>query len=180
MVIEELARRASVSFKPKRLDQALVANTHLSRAGWGLPGSDLQPVTLALSRRYMNESGVPIRRLLAAEKVNLDHLIVVHDELDLDLGRLRVKTGGGDNGHNGLRSIRAIVGSGDYFRVRIGVGRPSGRMSVTDWVLTDFRAAERDDLQAVVQAGADAVGSLIMDGLASTQQGFNQAAGLVH
>ncbi len=173
MVVQELARRGRAAFKPRRLAKADTAEVQIGEAGTGQPSARLERVTLATTRIYMNESGLAVRNLLGETKTAPDHLIVVHDELDLDLGRLRVKFGGGDNGHNGLKSIRAMAGTGDYFRVRIGIGRPSGRMAVTDWVLTDFATAEKSSLAETVALGADAVESLVTSDLAGTQSRFN-------
>ena len=98
---------------------------------------------------------------------------MVHDELDLDLGQLRCKLGGGDNGHNGLRSMRSSLGTGDFFRVRAGIGRPPGRQDVADFVLSNYSSAEKKELPFQVMDAADAVESLITDGLEKTQQRFN-------
>ena len=102
-----------------------------------------------------------------------DRLIVVHDELDLDLGRMRVKLGGGDNGHNGLKSIRKALNTGDYYRVRVGVGRPPGRQDPADFLLSNFPARERDDVEIQIGRAADAVESLIINGLDRTQSAYN-------
>jgi PTH1 family peptidyl-tRNA hydrolase len=165
MVVHELARRGAASWKTKRLAKADLAEVRL-----GAPG---ERVVVGLTRTYMNQSGIPVRNLLAEVRARPDHLIVVHDELDLDLGQLRVKFGGGDNGHNGLKSIRALGGGGEYYRVRIGIGRPDTRLDVTDWVLTNFAASEQDTLAQMIAQAADAVESLIQSGLAPTQAAFN-------
>ena len=103
----------------------------------------------------------------------VDHIVAVHDELDLPYGSLRLKLGGGDNGHNGLRSMRRSLGSGDFARVRFGVGRPPGRQDPADYVLRDFGAAERKDLAFHVDRAADAVEALLADGLERAQNTFN-------
>ena len=121
----------------------------------------------------MNETGAAVAKLLAYFKLDLDRLVAVHDELDIDPGQIRVKFGGGDNGHNGLRSIRASLGSGDFFRVRVGVGRPPGRQDPADFLLSDFSTAEREALGAEVDRAADAVESLVTVGLERTQTRFN-------
>src|SRR3712207_5726930 len=100
-------------------------------------------LVLGRGRSYMNESGGPVASLLAFYKVPVERLVVVHDELDLPFGALRLKCGGGDNGHNGLRSVRSALGSGDFHRVRLGVGRPPGRQPTADYVLSGYRASER-------------------------------------
>jgi PTH1 family peptidyl-tRNA hydrolase len=128
---------------------------------------------LAQPRSYMNESGGPVAALLAFYKVAPARLAVVHDELDLPFGTLRVKLGGGDNGHNGLRSLRRSLGSGDFYRVRVGIGRPPGRQDPADFVLRPFPAAERRELPLVLETAADATESLLADGLERTQSRFN-------
>jgi PTH1 family peptidyl-tRNA hydrolase len=103
----------------------------------------------------------------------LDRLVVFHDELDLDYGMLRLKLGGGDNGHNGLRSLRRSLGSGEFYRVRLGIGRPPGRQDPADYVLHDFSVAERKELGVVVERAGDAVEALIGEGLAQAQNIYN-------
>ena len=103
-----------------------------------------------------------------------DHVVVVQDEIDLGLGQLRVKFGGGDNGHNGLKSLRKSLSTGDFFRVRVGVGRPHGGTEVHDHVLKGFSAAERKELPLLLVEAADAVESLISRGLEPTQAAFNR------
>jgi len=127
------------------------------------------PVTLARPRSYMNLSGKPVAALTAFYKVPPERLVVVHDELDLPFGAIRLKLGGGDNGHNGLRSITAALGTRDYYRVRFGIGRPPGRMDPAVYVLRDFSAAERKDLPFFVDRAADATEALIEQGLAEAQ-----------
>lgn len=121
----------------------------------------------------MNESGGPVSGLLKFYGASPERLIVVHDEIDLPYGALRVKFGGGDNGHNGLKSIRRSLGTGDYHRVRFGVGRPLGRQEPADFLLSPFSSAERADLGVHVQRASDAVESLVTDGLQKTQNQFN-------
>lgn len=130
-------------------------------------------VVLAKPRSYMNESGGPVSALLDFFKVPLDRLVVVHDELDLPFGGLRLKLGGGDNGHNGLKSLRRSLGSGEFHRVRFGIGRPPGRMDAAVFVLRDFGAAERKDLALEVDRAADAVEALVSEGLDRAQNSFN-------
>jgi PTH1 family peptidyl-tRNA hydrolase len=121
----------------------------------------------------MNDSGAPVSALASFFKVPVERLVVVHDELDLPFEALRLKRGGGDNGHNGLRSIRASLGSGEFYRVRVGIGRPPGRQSAADYVLSDYSAAERKLLQLHVDRAADAIESLLTEGLEATQSRFN-------
>ena len=99
--------------------------------------------------------------------------MAIHDELDIPFGTLRVKLGGGDNGHNGLRSMRSSLGTGDFYRVRVGIGRPPGRQDVADFVLSNYSTVERKELPFQVDRAADAVESLLLDGLERTQQQFN-------
>ncbi|WP_332644442.1 aminoacyl-tRNA hydrolase [Aeromicrobium sp.] len=131
-------------------------------------------VVLGRSRSYMNESGGPVSALAKFFEVEPDHLIVIHDELDIDFGQLRVKFGGGDNGHNGLKSIRQSLDTGDFNRVRVGIGRPQGRQSVHEFVLKPYSSAERKDVPTYVEEAADAVESLITRGLEPTQSAFNR------
>jgi PTH1 family peptidyl-tRNA hydrolase len=173
MTAEALARRGHSSWKAHRMLKADMAEVRVSPSGIGVPSADAERVVLATTKTYMNESGVPVRNLLGNLKVKPDHLIVIHDELDIDFGTLRSKLGGGDNGHNGLRSIRGIIGTGDYYRVRIGIGRPTGRMDVTDWVLTNFSASDKQKLADMVSLAADAVETLITSGLEAAQQKYN-------
>jgi len=131
-------------------------------------------VVLGRSRSYMNESGGPVSALAGFFDIEPDHIVVIHDELDIDFGMLRIKLGGGDNGHNGLRSIRQSLDTGDFHRVRVGIGRPQGRQSVHDFVLKPYSAAERKDVPTYVEEAADAVESLITVGLDATQSAFNR------
>jgi len=132
-----------------------------------------QRVVLAKPRSYMNESGGPVSALRDFFKVPLDRLVVVHDELDLPYAGLRLKLGGGDNGHNGLKSLRRSLGSGDFNRVRFGIGRPPGRMDAAAFVLRDFSAAEREELDTLVEHAADAIEALVVDGMEKAQNTFN-------
>lgn len=131
------------------------------------------PVTLARPRSYMNLSGKPVAALTAFYKVPPGRLVVIHDELDIGFGTLRLKLGGGDNGHNGLRSLRKSLGTGEYYRVRFGVGRPPGRQNPADFVLNEFSSTERKDLPFAVDRTADAVECLMTDGLEATQGKYN-------
>jgi PTH1 family peptidyl-tRNA hydrolase len=132
-----------------------------------------QRVVLAKPRSYMNESGGPVAAARDFYKVPVERIVVVHDELDIPYGALRLKAGGGDNGHNGLKSLRRSLGSGEFLRVRFGIGRPPGRMDAAAFVLRDFSAAERKELDFYVDRAADSVESLIADGLDRAQNAYN-------
>jgi PTH1 family peptidyl-tRNA hydrolase len=165
MVVDLLAQRAGGRFKSFR-GRADVLEGRL-----GGPGGPR--AVLAKPRAYMNESGGPVAALTQFFRLGPDRLVVVHDELDLPFGSLRVKCGGGDNGHNGLKSVRRSLGTGEWFRVRVGIGRPPGRMDPADYVLQDFSGAERKVLGVEIENAADAVESLIRDGLDTTQTRHN-------
>ena len=132
------------------------------------------PVTLARPRGYMNRSGRTFAALTAFDKVPPDRRVVIHDELDIPFGTLRLKLGGGDNGHNGLRSVTQALGTRDYYRVRFGIGRPPGRMDPAVYVLRDFPAAERKDLPFFIDRAADATETLIAKGLAEAQNIYHE------
>ena len=130
-------------------------------------------LVLVKPQSYMNTSGGPVKTLCGAYKVTPDHLIVIHDELDIDPGTIRVKFGGGHAGHNGLRSICDKLGTRDWFRVRCGIGRPPGKMPVADWVLSRPKNDAADDFVQATQLASQAVLFLIENGLEKTQQKFN-------
>ncbi|MEV6149517.1 aminoacyl-tRNA hydrolase [Nonomuraea sp. NPDC052129] len=160
MVLDELAARAGGRFKAHRSRAEVLES---SRA------------VLAKPLTYMNLSGGPLKALSDFYKLGPDRLIVVHDELDVPYGALRAKLGGGDNGHNGLKSITKVLGTRDYLRVRFGIGRPPGRMDPAAYVLKDFATAERKDLGFLVDRAADVVESLMERGLETTQNEFHRA-----
>ena len=130
-------------------------------------------VVLAKPQSYMNTSGGPVKQLVNAYGVSPDHLVVIHDELDIDPGTIRVKFGGGHAGHNGLRSICDKLGTRDWFRVRCGIGRPPGRMPVADYVLSLPKKDAADDFAQATDLGCEAALFLIEHGLEKTQQKFN-------
>ncbi|NBI32809.1 aminoacyl-tRNA hydrolase [Enterorhabdus sp. P55] len=130
-------------------------------------------VVLAKPQSYMNTSGGPVKQLMNAYGVDGEHLIVVHDELDIDPGTVRAKFGGGHAGHNGLRSICDKTGTRDWFRLRVGIGRPPGRMPVADYVLSLPKKEAKEDFDYAVDRGAQAVLFLMENGLEKTQQRFN-------
>ncbi|MFC7622605.1 aminoacyl-tRNA hydrolase [Microlunatus sp. GCM10028923] len=168
LVVDRLVERASA-----RLKAPFGMRAELAELRVGPPGGDAPRMVVAKSRTYMNETGGPVSKLIKYYKSSPAQLIVVHDELDIDPGQLRVKFGGGDNGHNGLKSIRASIGTGDYFRVRIGVGRPPGRQEPADYLLSNIPTAQRADVEIEVERAADAVESLILVGLDRTQSTYN-------
>lgn len=133
------------------------------------------PVVLAKPQSFMNLSGRPVAALRAFYKIPAERIVVIHDELDIPFGVIRLKQGGGDNGHNGLRSVTAALGTRDYLRVRVGIGRPPGRMDPADFVLRDFSAAERKALPELIERAADAVEVLLRRGLAVAQNEFHTA-----
>ena len=169
LVADELARRVGSGWRSHKASRADVVEGRL-----GAPGPGAPRVVLARPRCYMNETGGPVKALASFYKVPLDRIIAIHDELDIDFGTLRTKLGGGDNGHNGLKSMRSSLGSGEFYRVRAGIGRPPGRQSPADFVLSNYSAAERKELPLQIGEAADAVESLIADGLELTQQRFNR------
>jgi len=132
-----------------------------------------QRVVLAKPKCYMNESGGPVASLRDFFKVPADRIVVVHDELDIPFDTLRLKLGGGDNGHNGLRSLTKSLGTKDYLRTRVGIGRPPGRQDPADFVLKDFSGAERKDLPLLVDRAADAVEALVSGTLEAAQNTFH-------
>jgi peptidyl-tRNA hydrolase, PTH1 family len=166
LVADLLADRVGGTFKAHK-SRALVADGRL-----GGPGSPGPRLLLAKPLSFMNLSGQPTSALAAFHKIPVSRLVVIHDELDIGYGALRLKRGGGDNGHNGLRSISAALGR-EYYRVRFGVGRPPGRMDPAAFVLRDFSAAERKDLDYFVDRAADAVETLVTRGLEPAQNAYN-------
>jgi PTH1 family peptidyl-tRNA hydrolase len=165
LVTDELARRMGRGFRAHKSGRAEVVEGRLQVGGPRL--------VLGRARSYMNESGGPVAALSTFYKISADRLVVVHDELDIPFETIRVKLGGGDNGHNGLRSIRGSLGTGDFYRVRVGVGRPPGRRSAADFVLSPYSADERKLLPLQVDRAADAVESILEAGLERTQSLFN-------
>ena len=132
-----------------------------------------EPAVLAKPKSYMNESGGPVASIRTFFKVPLERIVVVHDELDIPYGSVRLKRGGGDNGHNGLRSLTSSLGSREYLRVRVGIGRPPGRQDPADFVLKDFSSTERRELAFHVDRAADAVQALLTGSLEAAQNTFH-------
>ena len=170
LVTDELASRmgsapGKVPWRSHKSGRADVVEGRLSIGG--------PRVVLARPRSYMNEVGGPVKALATFYKIPPDHVVAIHDELDIAFGTLRVKLGGGDNGHNGLKSMRSSLGTGDFHRVRAGIGRPPGRQDVADFVLSNYSTVERKELPFQVSDAADAIECLVSEGLERTQQRFN-------
>jgi PTH1 family peptidyl-tRNA hydrolase len=161
MVLAELAARAGVRLATGKGARARALSGEGRLAG--------VRVVLAQPTTYMNESGGPVRGLLDYHKLPVEDLVVVHDELDIPFAAVRLKRGGGEGGHNGLRSISRSLGSKEYLRVRVGIGRPPGRQDAADFVLKDFSGTERKELDLLVAEAADAVETLLIKGLESAQ-----------
>jgi PTH1 family peptidyl-tRNA hydrolase len=162
MVVDLLAERMGGRFKAHKGRADLVEGR--------LAG---QRVVLVKPKSYMNLSGGPVASIRDFFKVPLERVVVVHDELDVPWGALRLKRGGGDNGHNGLRSLTQSLGSREYLRVRFGIGRPPGRQDAADFVLKDFSAAERKELAFHVDRAADAAEALLTGTLEAAQNTFH-------
>jgi PTH1 family peptidyl-tRNA hydrolase len=169
MAADEVAGRAlggRATFKAHKAARAKVAETRLRAGG--------PKVVLAVPSLYMNESGSAVAGLAKYYDVPVDHIVVLHDELDIEAGLVRLKQGGGEGGHNGLRSVSRSLGTRDYLRVRLGIGRPPGRQDAADFVLKDFSKAERTEVVPfLLDEGADAVEALIDVGLLDAQQRFH-------
>ena len=165
MVVEELAREAGDRFRKVRFLPVESAEIRLD-----------DRVVLARSTRYMNESGPSYASLAKKQSIDPDHVIAVHDELDIPAGTIRIKQGGGNSGHNGLRSLDQALRTPEYLRVRVGIGRPPGRQDPSDFVLQPVGARDEADLALLVSHAADAVRSLVSDGLERTQDRFNRSA----
>ena len=162
-VVDELVSRAGGKLKAHKNRTSDVLEARVS----GVPS------VLAEPRSFMNESGGPVASLKDYYKVPPERIVVVHDELDIPFGTVRIKLGGGDGGHNGLKSIRRSIGTGDFLRVRFGIGRPPGRMEPAAFVLKAFSGTERKDLGWATGRTADAVESLLADGLEAAQNQYH-------
>lgn len=166
MVADELATRHAGSFSA--LKRARAVTTTVRPAG---PGSE--PVVLAKPMSYMNLSGGPVAAVAQYHSVDPADVIVIHDELDIPFGSIKLKRGGGSAGHNGLKDVTKALGTPDYIRVRVGIGRPPGRQAAADFVLKPFSAAERKELDLLVALAADAVEDVVGKGLTEAQQRFH-------
>jgi len=160
MVVNYLAGNSNFASHKSRTE---IADIHLGQI----------PVTVAKSKVYMNESGAPFKALADFYKVDSSHVIVIHDELDIPFNTIRIKQGGGDNGHNGLKDITTHFSGPGYFRVRMGIGRPTGPQDPADYVLKPFSSTEKKELEDFIARGAQAVERLIEKGLEAAQQEFN-------
>ena len=161
MVVDELAARRGERFRAHKAG-ARVAET------WLRAGAD--KIVLAKLNCFMNVSGGPVAGLAKFYGIDPGHVVVVHDELDIPFDALKLKVGGGHGGHNGVRDIAKALGTPDFARVRVGIGRPPGRQDPADWVLSPFGATERKSLPLVLSDAADAVEQLIDEGLLAAQQ----------
>lgn len=162
MVLDELAARVGGKFKAHKGGAEVLEGRLAERR-----------VVLAKPRSFMNLSGGPVSGTAKFYKIEPSGIVVIHDELDLPFGSLKLKLGGGDNGHNGLRSITKSLGTKEYYRVRFGVGRPPGRMDPADFVLKDFATVERKELPFEVDRCADAIEALLGKGLTAAQNAFH-------
>lgn len=175
MVLDELARRAQASFGSKggvlsRRPQAATAEVRIGTLPGGAPGPR---AVLAKPTTYMNTSGGPVAALARYYDVPPERVVMVHDELDIPFGEIKLKLGGGEGGHNGLRDTTKALGTKDYLRVRVGVGRPPGRMDAADFVLRDFAKPELKELPFLLDDAADAVELLVTEGLERAQLRFH-------
>jgi PTH1 family peptidyl-tRNA hydrolase len=162
LAADVLAARAGVRFRAGKF-RAMAAEGRVAGSGVII----VKPLT------FMNDSGVAVAGISGYYRLGAGQIVVVHDELDLPFGAIRLKRGGGDSGHNGLRSVTAHLGTPEYYRVRIGIGRPPGRMDPAVYVLRDFSAAERKELPFLLDRAADAVEALLADGLTAAQNAFH-------
>lgn len=166
MVIDELARRHNVKFSSHK------SRTDIAAFKLGV-GIDAHSVIIGKSKSYMNETGGPVKALANFYSIEPTKIIALHDELDIPFAAIRTKLAGGDNGHNGLKSMTSSFGTPDYYRIRLGIGRPMGQQDPADFVLKAFSKVEQKDLAEFIDRGADVVESLINKGLEATQSAFN-------
>jgi peptidyl-tRNA hydrolase, PTH1 family len=172
MVLDVLAARAGATFSTHKA-RAAVAEARLGVLPGGAPGPR---VLLAKPSTYMNTSGGPVAGLAQYFGIDPDHVVVVHDEVDIPFGDIKLKSGGGEGGHNGLRDITKALGTRDYVRVRAGVGRPPGRMDTADYVLKNFSGAQAKELPFLLDDAADAVEMVLTEGLLAAQGKFHTKA----
>lgn len=163
MVVDELASRASATLSVHKKTRTRAATVRLGG----------EAVVVAVPMSYMNVSGGPVHALANYQSVAPRDVVVVHDELDIPFGEVKIKRGGGSGGHNGLKDITKALGTPDYVRIRVGIGRPPGRMDAATFVLKPFSAAERKELDLLIARAADAAEAVITDGLEAAQQYFH-------
>lgn len=161
MVIAELAARRGEHLRAHKAN-ARVAET------WLRPGA--AKLVLATPNSFMNVSGGPVSQLARFYDVPAERTVLVHDELDIPFDAIKLKTGGGNGGHNGIRDVAKALGTADFPRVRVGIGRPPGRQDPAEWVLDPFSSAERAALPLLLGEAADAVELLVDEGLLAAQQ----------
>lgn len=164
MVIDELAARRSERFSAHK-GGARVSET------WLRPGA--AKLILAKPNSFMNVSGGPVSSLAKFYGIAPDHVVIIHDELDIPFDSVKLKVGGGHGGHNGVRDVAKALGTPDFPRVRVGIGRPPGRQDPADWVLSPFPASQRQELAMLVADAADAVEMTVDEGLLAAQQRFH-------
>lgn len=164
-VVERLVERLGTRLRKVRFTSLLSGEASV----------DGEQVYLLRAQTFMNVTGPPVASFIRKRKLDLDRVIVAHDEIDLPFGSLKLKRGGSTAGHNGLRSLVRAIGSPDFVRVRLGVGRPPGRQDPADYVLRPFAKAEREDAELLAEEGADAVLTMIREGLAAAQDRHNRS-----
>lgn len=167
LVLDELADRMGARFGAARK-----ANARVAEGRFAIPGDR---VVLAKPNSFMNLSGGPVAQLVQWYDVPAERLLVIHDELDIDFDTLRAKLGGGHGGHNGLRDIIKALGTNEFARLRVGIGRPPGRTDVADFVLQNFSGTERDSLPLLISDAADAAERIVREGFAQAQNSINAA-----
>jgi PTH1 family peptidyl-tRNA hydrolase len=167
MAVSYLANSIGATFKAHK-SNAFVAE------GWVRPVGE--KLVLAFPTSFMNRSGGPVVNLMKFYNIPVENVIVVHDELDLDFDVIKLKSGGGHGGHNGLRDIIAATGSNEFDRVRIGIGRPPGRQDAADFVLSGFSASEREVLPHILSTASDAITMIVDEGILAAQQKYNTSS----
>lgn len=167
MVVDRLCDRLGVTLKKVRFVAATAAE---ARTG------DV-PLLLTRTTTFMNESGPPLASLARKRDIPAERVVVVHDEIDLAFGALRLKFGGSTAGHNGLESVVSAFRTPDFYRVRIGVGRPPGRQDPIGYVLSPFGSRERKEVEVLIEDAADAALALVTNGLAAAQDRYNRSGG---
>jgi PTH1 family peptidyl-tRNA hydrolase len=167
MIVDLLANRTGARFSRARRAVAQVAEARLG------VGDEAPRLVLVKPMTYMNLSGGPVASLRQFYKVPVERVVAVHDELDIPYGQLRLKQGGGEGGHNGVRSMSQSLGDKNFLRVRFGIGRPPGRQDPADYVLSDFSAVERKELEFLVDRATDATEALVQRGLEWTQNAYH-------